>query len=113
MNAIAYYIQTDEKNFEEFFSEFNAKAKKSYAPKVDKAEKDTKEEKNSINLLGNKRAEPDNNEKEKINEEKNNKTKMELKIPMFAKNEEEPEKDEKMLELDDIINEMMKLKMII
>ena len=34
---------------------------------------------------------------------------MELKIPMFAKNEEEPEKDEKMLELDDIINEMMKI----
>ena len=109
VNAIAYYIQTDEKNFEEFFSEFNAKTKKSYAPKVDKVEKEAKEEKNSINLLGNKRTEPDNNnEKEKNNEEKN-KTKLELKIPMFAKSEEEPEKNEKMLELDDIINQMMKI----
>ena len=109
VNAIAYYIQTNEKNFEEFFSEFNSKTKKSYTPKVDKGEKETKEEKNSINLLGNKRTEPDNNEKEKNNDEKNNKTKLELKIPMFAKSEEEPEKDEKMLEFDDIINQMMKI----
>ena len=61
VNAIAYYIQTDEKNFEDFFTEFNAKTKKSSVPKVDKAEKEEKKEKCPINLLGNKRPEPDNN----------------------------------------------------
>ena len=38
VNAIAYYIQTDEKNFEEFFMEFNSKTKKSPSIKIEKPE---------------------------------------------------------------------------
>ena len=56
VNAIAYYIQTDEKNFEDFFMEFNAKSKKSSVPKVERGgDKEEKKEKCPINLLGNKR----------------------------------------------------------
>ena len=113
VNAIAYYIQTDEKNFEDFFTEFNAKTKKSSVPKVDKAEKEEKKEKCPINLLGNKRPEPDNNNEndeiqihigKNINNKDNNLT---LKEPNVAKIEQEPEKDQKMIEFDEIVNKMM------
>ena len=112
VNAIAYYIQTDEKNFEDFFTEFNAKTKKSSVPKVDKAEKEEKKEKCPINLLGNKRPEPDNNENDEIqihigkniNNKDNNLT---LKEPNVAKIEQEPEKDQKMIEFDETVNKMM------
>ena len=113
VNAIAYYIQTDEKNFEDFFTEFNAKTKKSSVPKVDKAEKEEKKEKCPINLLGNKRPEPDNNNEndeiqihigKNINNKDNNLT---LKEPNVAKSEQEPEKDQKMIEFDETVNKMM------
>ena len=114
VNAIAYYIQTDEKNFEDFFTEFNAKTKKSSVPKVDKVEKEEKKEKCPINLLGNKRTEPDNNNNENdeiqihigqnINNKDNNLT---LKEPNVAKIEQEPEKDQKMIEFDETVNKMM------
>ena len=113
VNAIAYYIQTDEKNFEDFFTEFNAKTKKSSVPKVDKAEKEEKKEKCPINLLGNKRPEPDNNNEndeiqihigKNINNEDNNLT---LNEPNVAKIEQEPEKDQKMIEFDETVNKMM------
>ena len=113
INAIAYYIQTDEKNFEDFFTEFNAKTKKSSVPKVDKAEKEEKKEKCPINLLGNKRPEPDNNNEndeiqihigQNINNKDNNLT---LKEPNVAKIEQEPEKDQKMIEFDETVNKMM------
>ena len=113
VNAIAYYIQTDEKNFEDFFTEFNAKTKKSSVPKVDKAEKEEKKEKCPINLLGNKRPEPDNNNEndeiqihigKNINNKDNNLT---LKVPNVAKIEQEPEKDQKMIEFDETVNKMM------
>ena len=113
VNAIAYYIQTDEKNFEDFFTEFNAKTKKSSLPKVDKAEKEEKKEKCPINLLGNKRPEPDNNNEndeiqihigKNINNKDNNLT---LKEPNVAKIEQEPEKDQKMIEFDETVNKMM------
>ena len=113
VNAIAYYIQTDEKNFEDFFTEFNAKTKKSSVPKVDKAEKEEKKEKCPINLLGNKRPEPDNNNEndeiqihigKNINNKDNNLT---LKEPNVAKIEQEPEKDQKMIEFDETVNKMM------
>jgi hypothetical protein len=113
VNAIAYYIQTDEKNFEDFFTEFNAKTKKSSVPKVDKAEKEEKKEKCPINLLGNKRPEPDNNNEndeiqihigQNINNKDNNLT---LKEPNVAKIEQEPEKDQKMIEFDETVNKMM------
>ena len=113
VNAIAYYIQTDEKNFEDFFTEFNAKTKKSSVPKVDKAEKEEKKEKCPINLLGNKRPEPDNNNEndeiqihigQNINNKDNNLT---LKEPNVAKSEQDPEKDQKMIEFDETVNKMM------
>ena len=113
VNAIAYYIQTDEKNFEDFFTEFNAKTKKSSVPKVDKAEKEEKKEKCPINLLGNKRPEPNNNNEndeiqihigKNINNKDNNLT---LKEPNVAKIEQEPEKDQKMIEFDETVNKMM------
>ena len=113
VNAIAYYIQTDEKNFEDFFTEFNAKTKKSSVPKVDKVEKEEKKEKCPINLLGNKRPEPDNNNEndeiqihigKNINNKDNNLT---LKEPNVAKSEQEPEKDQKMIEFDETVNKMM------
>lgn len=113
VNAIAYYIQTDEKNFEDFFTEFNAKTKKSSVPKVDKVEKEEKKEKCPINLLGNKRPEPDNNNEndeiqihigQNINNKDNNLT---LKEPNVAKIEQEPEKDQKMIEFDETVNKMM------
>ena len=113
VNAIAYYIQTDEKNFEDFFTEFNAKTKKSSVPKVDKAEKEEKKEKCPINLLGNKRPEPDNNNEndeiqihigKNINNKDNNLT---LKEPNVAKSEQEQEKDQKMIEFDETVNKMM------
>ena len=113
VNAIAYYIQTDEKNFEDFFTEFNSKTKKSSVPKVDKAEKEEKKEKCPINLLRNKRPEPDNNNEndeiqihigQNINNKDNNLT---LKEPNVAKIEQEPEKDQKMIEFDETVNKMM------
>jgi hypothetical protein len=115
VNAIAYYIQTDEKNFEDFFTEFNAKSKKSSVPKVERGgDKEEKKEKCPINLLGNKRNEPDNNNKEHENQihiETNNNNNTEnplaLKEPTFAHSEPESEKDQRMIEFDDIVNKLM------
>ena len=122
VNAIAYYIQTDEKNFEDFFTEFNAKSKKSTVPKVDKDEKKEKE-KYPINLLGNKRQEPDNNNnnnkeiENQMNIETNNENDndinnikdkaLALKEPAFAKSDQESDKDERMLEFDETVNKLM------
>ena len=96
INAIAYYIQTDETDFEEFFSVFNAKNKKKFSPQVKKGES---KEKDSGNLLGNKRQEPDKDQDEidiQINEEENNdKKKCELKQPILVKNDEEKKMNER------------------
>ena len=116
VNAIAYFIQTDEKNFEEFFMEFNSKTKKSPSIKIEKPDKKDKKEKNSINLLGNKRPEPDNDFDESQilivgpkneNDEEIDKSKLQLKKPIFAKSEDEPEQDKRMLEFEDIVNKLM------
>ena len=110
INAIAYYIQTDETDFEEFFSVFNAKNKKNFSPQVKKGES---KEKNSDHLLGNKRQEPDKDQDEidiQIKEEENNdKKKCELKQPILVKNDEEKKMNERMLDLDDVVNKMMKI----
>ena len=112
INAIAYYIQTDETNFEEFFSVFNSKNKKNFSPKVEKEE--TKEKNTDNNLLGNKRQEPDKNniEEEILNNEggNNNNKKMELKQPILIKNDdEEKEIEKRMMDFDDVVNRMMKI----
>ena len=113
INAIAYYIQTEETDFEEFFSVFNSKNKKNFSPKV---EKDESKEKNTDNsLLGNKRQEPDKNniEEEILNnggENINDNKKMELKQPILIKNDdEEKEIEKRMMDFDDIVNRMMKI----
>ena len=99
INALAYYIQTDEKDFEEFFGVFNAKNKKNFSPKVEKEENN--EKKSDNNLLGNKRAEPDNDKnyeiivhKEEQNGE-NKKSKIELKQPILARSDDEQENDKR------------------
>ena len=116
INAIAYYIQTDEKNFEEFFAVFNAKNKKNFSPKVEKEENTEKKPDN--NLLGNKRIEPDNDENNETippnweNGGENKKLKLELKQPILARDndeEEEEEKNKRMKDFDDIVNRMMKI----
>ena len=112
VNAIAYYIQTDETNFEDFFTVFNSKSKKSTVPKVDKEEK---KEKYPINLLGNKRQEPDSNNNNNIetnneNDKDNNNIKenpLALKEPAFAKSDQESDKDERMIEFDETVNKLM------
>jgi NACalpha-BTF3-like transcription factor len=113
INALAYYIQTDEKDFEEFFGVFNDKNKKNFSPKVEKEENNEKKLDN--NLLGNKRAEPDNDKnyeiivhKEEQNGE-NKKSKIELKQPILARSDDEQENDKRMLDFDDIVNRMMKI----
>ena len=113
INALAYYIHTDEKDFEEFFGVFNAKNKKNFSPKVEKEENN--EKKSDNNLLGNKRAEPDNDKnyeiivhKEEQNGE-NKKSKIELKQPILARSDDEQENDKRMLDFDDIVNRMMKI----
>ena len=113
INALAYYIQTDEKDFEEFFGVFNAKNKKNFSPKVEKEENNEKKLDN--NLLGNKRAEPDNDKnyeiivhKEEQNGE-NKKSKIELKQPILSRSDDEQENDKRMLDFDDIVNRMMKI----
>ncbi len=103
VNALAYYIQTDEQDFEEFFGVFNSKCKKN-SLKVENGE--TKE---TNNLLANKRAQPDNEEKMHIEENNDEKTKskLELKIPIIAKNDEEEELNKRMIDFDDVVNRMM------
>ena len=105
VNALAYYIQTDEQDFEEFFGVFNSKCKKN-SLKVENGE--TKET-NSNNLLANKRAQPDKEEKMHIEENNDEKTKskLELKIPIIAKNDEEEELNKRMIDFDDVVNRMM------
>ena len=112
INAIAYYIQTEETNFEEFFSVFNSKNKKNFSPKVKKEE--SKEKNTDNNLLGNKRQEPDKNniEEEILNNNggNNNNKKMELKQPILIKNDdEEKEIEKRMMDFDDVVNRMMKI----
>ena len=113
INAIAYYIQTEETNFEEFFSVFNSKNKKNFSPKVEKEE--SKEKNTDNNLLGNKRQEPDKNniEEEILNnggENINDNKKMELKQPILIKNDdEEKEIEKRMMDFDDVVNRMMKI----
>ena len=113
INALAYYIQTDEKDFEEFFGVFNAKNKKNFSPKVEKEE--NVEKKSDNNLIGNKRAEPDDDKNYEIivhKDEKNGenkKSKLELKQPILARSDDEQENEQRMLDFDDIVNRMMRI----
>ena len=95
INAISSFVQTDEKNFEEYFASLNSKDSKGFAHK---------EEKEEVNLIGNKRHQEKSISPPKIvskngnhfMEESNNEKKLK---------EEDNSKEE---QLDDKINELMK-----
>ena len=95
INAISSFVQTDEKNFEEYFASLNSKDNKGFVHK---------EEKEEVNLIGNKRHQEKSISPPKIvskngnhfMEESNNEKKLK---------EEDNSKEE---QLDDKINELMK-----
>ena len=98
INAISYFVQTEEKNFEEFFTSFNAKEKKSVIQKDN-----IEENKNDINLIGSKRHHEKSISPPKIlknDKEKNDELKTE---------EKEEETNNKIIQLDDLINKLMKI----
>ena len=93
INAIASFIQTEEKNFENYFLSFNSKEKK---PIINKTEKS--ENKNN-NLLGNKR------HLEKSNSPKKKK----LDDIEVSKDEKKEEIDPKVLKVDELVNKLMEI----
>ena len=93
INAIASFIQTEEKNFENYFLSFNSKEKK---PIINKTEKS--ENKNN-NLLGNKR------NLEKSNSPKKKK----LDDIEVSKDEKKEEIDPKVLKVDELVNKLMEI----
>ena len=105
INSIAYFIQTDEKNFEDFFTVFNGK--RLYSQKEEK-------DKNSLNLIGMKRASPeiqtnfeDKDEKQidiKQSSSQNNNEDMEIE-----QEKENNENNEVMLDLEETINKLMEI----
>ena len=97
INAIASFIQTEEKNFEKYFLSFNSKEKKPSTSKT--------ENKNN-NLLGNKR------NLEKSNSPKKNKNN-DIEINKDKKEEKKEEKkekiDPKVLKVDELVNKLMEI----
>jgi hypothetical protein len=98
INAISSFVQSNEKNFEEFFIDYNSKDKKIKEVKEDN-------ENNNINFIGNKRHQeksisPPPKIAVKINQENNN----------VIKNEEKTEeKNPKMEQLDELVNKLMEI----
>jgi hypothetical protein len=98
INAVSSFVQSNEKNFEEFFIDYNSKDKKIKEVKEDN-------ENNNINFIGNKRHQeksisPPPKIAVKINQENNN----------VIKNEEKTEeKNPKMEQLDELVNKLMEI----
>ena len=103
INAIAAFVQTEEKNFENYFINFNAKEKKGII--IQNKDEKKEEKKSEISLIGNKRG-PEN------------------PIPPPSKIDEKPEKIEektedkkieeekdakKMAEMDNLVNKLMEI----
>ena len=107
INAISSFIQSEENNFEEFFLSFNSKDKKDFIHKEREKEKEKIEDKRKIKLIGEKRNSSKSNsppkKKQKNNEEENEEIK--------NKNNKEKEDgvDPKMVKLDDLVNQLMKI----
>lgn len=94
INAISSFVQTDEKNFEQYFASLNSKDINALA---------YKEEKEEVNLIGNKRHQEKSISPPKLVSKNNN---------HFMEEENNEKKDEvnpKEEQLDDIINKLMKL----
>lgn len=107
INAIASYIQTDEKNFENYFLLHSSKEKKALIQKPEK------QENKSINLIGNKRIkEKDDSEniisikKNKNNIEKNDEI---MKEKQGKEEEKKEEIDPNVLKLDELVNKLMEI----
>ncbi len=100
INAIASFVQTDEKNFENYFVSFNSREKGKSSN-----HKEEKNENNNINLIGNKR------NKEKSLSPPPKKIKIEVKEKEEIKKEEEnkEEIDPKTKQLDELVNKLMKM----
>ena len=100
INAIASFVQTDEKNFKNYFVSFNSKDKKGLNNKEEKSENI------NINLIGNKRNQekslsPPNIPPKKLRIEwKNNDN-------LQKEEEKKEENDPKMKQLDELVNKLM------
>ena len=109
INAISSFIQTEENNFEEFFLSFNSKDKKDFIHKEIEREKVKKkvENKKKINVIGEKRNRSKSNSPPK-KEQKNNEEENE-EIKNKDNKEKEDGVDPKMVKLDDLVNQLMKI----
>ena len=100
INAIASFVQTDEKNFQNYFVSFNSKDKKGSNNKEEKSENI------NINLIGNKRNQekslsPPNIPPKKLRIEwKNNDN-------LQKEEKKKEENDPKMKQLDELVNKLM------
>ena len=98
INAISSFVQTDQKNFEEYFVSLNSKDNKGFV------HKEEKEEKEEMNLIGNKRHQEKSISPPKIVAKNNNHFMEVSNIEQKLKEEANPNAEK----LDDVINELMK-----
>ena len=109
INAISSFVQTEEKNFENYFLLYNSKEKKALIQKLEK------QENKNINLIGNKRnLENDSSEKMisvKKRQNSNNKEKNEVMMKDEQKKKEEKKEyiDPKVSKLDELVNKLMEI----
>ena len=109
INAISSFVQTEEKNFENYFLLYNSKEKKALIQKLEK------QENKNINLIGNKRnLENDCSEKMisvKKRQNSNNKEKNEVMMKDEQKKKEEKKEyiDPKVSKLDELVNKLMEI----
>ena len=108
INAISSFVQTEEKNFENYFLLYNSKEKKALIQKLEK------QENKNINLIGNKRnLEKDNSEKmiSIKKSQNNNKEKNEDMMKDDQKKKEEKKEyiDPKVSILDELVNKLMEI----
>ena len=108
INAISSFIQTEENNFEEFFLSFNSKDKKDFIHKEREKEKEKVEDKKKINLIGEKRNRSKSNSPQKKEKKNNKEENKEIKNKKENK-EKEDGVDPKMVKLDDLVNQLMKI----
>ena len=103
INAIASFVQNDEKNFEDYFISFNSKDKKGLINKNEKSEN-----KNNTNLIGTKRRSDKSLSPPKISIKKNENKKEDIKKEEEKKKEKE-EIDSKVFKLDELVNKLMEI----
>ena len=108
INAIASFIQTEEKNFENYFLSYSKEKK----PLINKNEKN--ENKNN-NLIGNKRHLENSNSQEKKNNNGIEESKDEKKDEKKDENKEEKKEEKKeeidlkVLKVDELVNKLMEI----